>query len=554
MPRIKEAGDSALLLELEEVIDPAVNAQAIAIAAAVRSAAIPGVRDVVSTYRSVAVYFDPLVVDVAAVREILQRASASGVTTDSGRMIEVPVMYGGENGPDLPELAAFAGLSEAQVIARHTSEPYRVFMLGFLPGFAYMGIVPPQIAIPRRATPRLRVRGGSVGIAGAQTAVYPRDSPGGWQIIGRTSLQVFDAAKMPAALFAPGDSVRFVPEVRLKPDSTWADVNAGSSRTEVESGLSRTQEPTFSRTVTVLRPGLFTTVQDSGRWGHQSSGVPVSGAMDTVSHRLANALVGNARDAATLEVTLAGPELRFDSDTTVAIAGANLGADRDGTAVPLNVPVRLPKGSTLRFGDRRAGTRAYVAFDGGVVVPPVLGSRATHALTGLGGLRGRALAAGDRLALGGSVDAPVRRRIDAGPAAESGGVRVRVLRGPQDDFFPEEAFEVLQGRRFSVTPQSDRMGYRLSGARIPRVPDREMISDATIVGAIQVPASGEPILLMADRQTTGGYPQMATVITADLRLAAQLAPGDWIEFRICSRSEALTALVAQEGRLLAVSR
>ena len=131
---------------------------------------------------------------------------------------------------------------------------------------------------------------------------------------------------------------------------------------------------------------------------------------------------------------------------------------------------------------------------------------------------------------------------------------MRVLPGPQDDFFPDDAFDVLQQHRFSVTPQSDRMGYRLSGTRIPRLPAREMISDATFPGAIQVPASGQPILLMADRQTTGGYPQIATVITADLPLAAQLAPGDWIEFRICSRTEALTALVAQEGRLLAVGR
>jgi KipI family sensor histidine kinase inhibitor len=582
MPGVKAAGDSALLLELEETVDPAVNARAVAMAAAVRRQAIRGVRDVVSTYRSVALYFDPLVVDVAVVRDALEQAQGARVQPAAGRAIRVPIVYGGEAGPDLAEVAAYARLSPQQVIARHADEEYRVFMLGFLPGFAYMGTVRREIAMPRRPTPRLRVPGGSVGIAGAQTAVYPRDSPGGWQIIGRTPLRVFDASRTPPSIFAPGDSVRFVPEeIRLKPDS--ADVTRKSNSMPVESGFSRTR----GRTVTVLRPGLFTTVQDCGRWGHQSSGVPVSGAMDALSHRLANRLVGNGGDAATLEVTLVGPELRMDADTIVAVTGANLSATHDGAALPLAVPVRFRGGSILRFGARRSGTRAYVAFDGGVAVPAVLGSRATHSVSGLGGLDGRCIAAGDCLWLGLHEGPPVRRRVDSDPVGmkerrqgvpgdrkerrqgvpgdreerrqgvpgdSEGGARVRIMRGPQDDFFPETAFDVLQRSRFRVTPQSDRMGYRLDGARIPRLLDREMISDATFTGAIQVPASGEPILLMADRQTTGGYPQIATVITADLPLAAQLAPGDWIEFEVCTRSDALAALAAQEGVLARVSR
>jgi KipI family sensor histidine kinase inhibitor len=547
---IKEAGDSALLLELEEVIDPAVNARVIAIAAAVRREAIRGVRDVVSTYRSVAVYFDPLLLDAAVVRDALQRASGARGQTGGGRAIDVPVLYGGGAGPDLADVAAYSRLSEQQVIARHANAAYRVFMLGFLPGFAYMGVVAPEIAMPRRATPRLRVPGGSVGVAGAQTAVYPRDSPGGWQIIGRTPLRVFDPETTPAAMFAPGDSVRFVPE---SASSIRAAPNAASSPgSRIPSPGSPPLPEAAVRTITVLRPGLFTTVQDSGRWGHQSNGVPVSGAMDGVSHRLANALVGNDGQAATLEVTLVGPELRMEADAMVAVTGANLSATHDGGTVPLCMPVRFRKGSILRFGERRTGTRAYIAFDGGVAVPPVLGSRATHSLTGLGGLSGRPLAAGDRVVLADHAGAPVRRRLDLEHGGAAGGIRLRVLRGPQDDFFPDEAFDALQRNRFSVTPQSDRMGYRLRGAQIPRISDREMISDATFAGAIQVPPSGEPILLMADRQTTGGYPQMATVITADLPLAAQLAPGDWIEFQICSLADALAALVAQEGKLLAV--
>ena len=307
--------------------------------------------------------------------------------------------------------------------------------------------------------------------------------------------------------------------------------------------------PNPSRAVTVVRPGLFTTIQDQGRWGHQASGVPVGGALDLASHRVANLLVGNDAAAATLEITLAGPELRMEQEARVAVTGADLRPSIDGTATPLGVATNCRPGSVLRFGERRSGARAYVAFDGGIDVLPVLGSRATHIGAALGGLRGRALAAGDRLPLGMPTGGHVARRQDPTSIQSNGGARLRVLPGPQDDFFPEPAFELLERTRFVLTPQSNRVGYRLSGGSLPRIANREMISDAAFVGGIQVPASGEPILLMSDRQTTGGYPQMATVITADLPLAGQLAPGDWVEFARCTRAEAIAALRDQEAML-----
>lgn len=547
MPRLREAGDAALLLELDEVIDPAVNARAIAAAAAMRERSISGVRDVVATYRSVAVYFDPLLVDLPALQAELTRAADISASASSGRRLEVPVVYGGDYGPDLADVAAFAGLRPHQVVGRHAGTEYRVYMLGFLPGFAYMGTVPREIAMPRRTTPRLRVEGGSVGIAGAQTAIYPRPSPGGWQIIGRTGMQVFDPGAAPPALFAPGDRVRFVPVDR--PQGSTVSPPPGRERGRAARAP---RTPGASRAATVLRPGLFTTVQDCGRWGQQGSGVPVSGALDLFSHRLANLLAGNDGDAATLEVTLAGPEIRFESEATLAIAGADLGATCDGVPVPLETAVRVRSGAVLRFGERRAGARAYVAVDGGIDVPPVLGSRSTHAGIALGGFAGRPLTTGDRLPFGPPAPPAPRSRRRIARKIAAGGARLRVLPGPQHDFFGVEAFETLSRSRFTIAPQSNRMGYRLTGARVVRLPGREMISDATFAGAIQVPASGEPILLLADRQTSGGYPQIATVITADLPLAAQLAPGDWIEFQICSRAEALAALIKQEGKLLAL--
>jgi KipI family sensor histidine kinase inhibitor len=539
--RIREAGDSALLLELDEVINVSVNAHAIAVAAAVRGAALPGIRDVVSTYRSVAVHFDPLSVDVETVRDALTRWADAAPVVSEGKTVVIPVQYGGDMGPDLGDVAAFAGLSADEVVARHTGARYRVFMLGFLPGFAYMGTVDEAIAMPRHATPRVKVRAGSVGIAGRQTGVYPRDSPGGWRVIGRTPVTLFNPQRVPASLVAPGDTVRFVRDKIVSPAK--AGYNNARSTTAGHS----------DRSITILRPGLFTTIQDSGRWGHQASGVPVSGPMDRLSHRVANALVGNEHTAALLEATLAGPEIRIETRATLAVAGADLGARLDAEDVPLHRPVTCRPGAVLRFAERRSGARAYIAFGGGITVPAVLGSRATHTHCGLGGVDGRALAAGDRLPLGNErpisswrvISAPRRHII-------TGGAKLRVLPGPQLDDFPTEALDTLRHTRFTVTSQSDRMGYRLSGGTIPRIVGREMISDVTFAGALQVPPSGDPILLMSDRQTTGGYPQLATVITADLPIAGQLAPGDWIEFEVCSRQQAISALIAQEGAILAL--
>jgi KipI family sensor histidine kinase inhibitor len=550
--RIREAGDSALLLDVGivgsssggQVVDAAINARAIAIADGMRTRRMIGVRDVVSTFRSVAVFFNPLVADVGGIVATLHEEADISPAPLAGRAIEVPVSYGGSNGPDLADVAAFAGCTPQAAAGRHAASTYRVCMLGFLPGFPYMAGVDETIAAPRRPAPRLHVPAGSVAIAGRHTGIYPCASPGGWRIVGRTYMRIFDPAATPPALFAPGDDVRFVP-VENHREKYHLPV---PHDTDVEEETSSSD-----RCVTVLRPGLLTTIQDCGRWGYQHYGVPVAGPMDLPAHRLANAAVGNAADAATLETTLLGPELRMEQSTWVAVAGGDMTATIDGSAVPMHTPIRCPGGSVLRFGRRRAGARAYVAFEGGIGCRPVLGSRATHVRSGMGGVGGRPLRAGDRLRLGVLTSgASARRTMEV--SLPVGGARLRILPGPQADLFPPSAFDALQAARYTISPQSDRMGYRLTGGRaLSRAGSEDMLSDATFIGALQVPASGAPILLMADRQTTGGYPQIAVVITADLPLAAQLAPGDWVEFDMCTRSEALTALVGQESRLLAVS-
>jgi inhibitor of KinA len=209
--RIVPAGDAALVVEFEARIDPSVNARAIQLAVALQAARVPGVLDVVPTFRSVAIYFDPLRTNGdALMAQVDAEAAKPSSDRDTGRpVIRVPVCYGGELGPDLAAVAAFSHLSEADVIAAHTARTYRAFMVGFVPGFAYLGTVEERIAMPRRDTPRVRVPVGSVGIAGVQTGIYPMETPGGWQLVGRTPLKPFDPARAEPFLIKAGDAVPF---------------------------------------------------------------------------------------------------------------------------------------------------------------------------------------------------------------------------------------------------------------------------------------------------------------------------------------------------------
>lgn len=299
--------------------------------------------------------------------------------------------------------------------------------------------------------------------------------------------------------------------------------------------------------VVVLKPGILTTIQDLGRWGWQGAGVPVAGPMDAYSHRLANRLVGNAADAAALEVTLMGPDLQADGDVVCAVAGASFLLTVDGRSVDMHRPFAVQTGEVLRFGERRAGARASLAVAGGFALEPAFGSRATSLISRMGPIP-RALVAGDRLPVHSSHAraAPAQGAVLRMPEE---GARVRVIPGSHQDFFTADARETLLRTRYIVTPQSNRMGYRLEGSPLAHVSAADILSDATPMGTLQVPASGQPILLMADRQTTGGYPKIATVITADLPIAGQLAPGDWIEFVACTRGEAVEALRRREARL-----
>jgi antagonist of KipI len=272
--------------------------------------------------------------------------------------------------------------------------------------------------------------------------------------------------------------------------------------------------------------------------------------MDTFSHRLANQLAGNTTDAATLEITLIGPELIVEADTTLAIAGAQFDVTCDDRPVGSGASFAVTRGQRLKFGRIVQGARAYLAVAGGIQTPPILGSRATHLVSRMGGLNGRALQAGDRLPIAHEPRPRPQRKSVGLTLPSKGRALLRVMPGPQADWFQADALRTIASVSFRISPQSNRMGYRLQGPPLVRAREDELISEPLGIGAIQVPAAGEPILLMADRQTAGGYPKIGYVIAADLPIAGQLAPGDFIEFHLCTHQEAVTALISRERQLL----
>jgi KipI family sensor histidine kinase inhibitor len=513
--RLRPVGDAAITLELGEDLSAETAARVQALDRAVARDPPPGFVEAVPTCRSLLVLFDPGRASRAEVEAALERHAREMPPTapEAGRLRRVPVRYGGEDGPDLEEVARARGLSPRELAALHSGREYTALMLGFMPGFAYLGLLPEALATPRRATPRLRVPAGSVGVAGRQTGVYPWASPGGWSLLGRTSIRLFDPRADPPSLILPGDRVVFEPVEELPAAEPPAAPPAAARQPALE----------------VLDGGLLTTVQDQGRVGYRRLGVSGAGAVDRPALHRANVLLGNAPGAAALECTVAGPTLLFLRPARFVVSGADLGAvleraDLGPWPVPRDVPVRARAGNVLAFTGARRGCRAYVALTGGIAVDPVLGSRSTDLSAGFGGLEGRALRRGDRLELGAPPAEPPAQPQPAEPEPAD-EVTVRVVPGPQADHLTDAARERLFGERWTVGPASDRVGCRLQGPLLEHAGPAEIVSDGMVPGAIQVPPDGQPIVMLADGPTTGGYPKPATVIASDLPLLAQLVPG-----------------------------
>ncbi len=444
------------------------------------------------------------------------------------QMHEILVAY---DGPDVERVCGMHGISPGRLVAMHAEPEYLVEAIGFLPGFGYLTGLPAGLVTPRLGTPRRRVSAGSVGIGGNRTGVYPFASPGGWNLIGRTNAVLFDVTRPQPALLQVGDRVRFV-------SSDLPPVEAADEALPVP--------PPGSAGFTVLEPGLFTTVQDLGRPGYRSSGVPLSGAADPVAMRLANLVVGNQEDAAGLECTLLGPTLRFERDAIVtAVGGAFPG-------LPSGVATHVAAGTVVSLGHATQGCRGYLAIAGGIDVEPVLGSRSTLVAAGLGGYSGRPLARGDVLPTGKPKTTPSRngalaliRRLTT---PEQPCV-LRITHGDHAGGFDQRVWS----HTYRASSRSDRMGVRLEGDPLDGPADAGgMTSIAVFPGSIQVPPDGHPIILLADAQTTGGYPVLGKVIEADLPNAAGLRPGDEIRWQVVTVEKAEAARRDLEATIAAV--
>lgn len=521
-------GEAAVTLELgDSSVDPAINARVRGIDMALLQDPFPGFRESVPGLTSLLVLYDPDKTGFEEVRQELERhASKPALSVPPGRLHTIPVLYGGAECDPVP------GLTGDEVADLHSSHDFTAYMLGFMPGFAYLGPLPERLEMPRKGTPRLRVPAGAVAIAGRMTAVYPAATPGGWNLIGRTSLRLFDPGRDPPSLMQPGDRVRFARVRDLPPPAAPGPAARPSSPPVVQ----------------VIDGGLLTTVQDLGRFGHRRQGVPRAGAMDAPALRAANLAVGNAPGAAALECAVTGPELRVLAPVRLAVTGAELGAvlhreDLGPWPIPRGTAVMARAGNRLSFTGRRSGCRAYVALAGGIDVPEVLGSRATDLGSGFGGLEGRALRAGDRLGAGAARGDPGRESPAPPGAAESRRPpTLRVVLGPQDDHLTAESVERFLAGEYRVTAASDRIGCRLEGPRLEHVRGGEIPSDGMVPGSVQVPPDGQPIVAMADGPTTGGYPKVATVVGEDLPLLAQIVGGEGtVRFAAVSVEEAQRA-------------
>lgn len=541
-PLVRNAGEAAFSVEFGNEISRELNARATALAALLEREPFDGYREAIPTFRSVLVFHDPEA-DPERVRahalDLARRAG--GEPEPEPRHIEFPCVYDGE---DLPEVAAQAGVSVEELIRILSGRDYRVYIIGFTPGFPYLGMADPRLDIPRRSVPRVRVPAGAVAMARAQIGIYPWVTPGGWHLVGRMDpALLFDPGKSPPSGCLPGDQVRFLPVAEL-PERPAGETAAPPP-------------PAGPPAIEVERGGLLTTVQDLGRPGYQRYGVPWSGAADPASLVFANRAVGNPDGAAGLECTLMGPVLRFRRPALTALGGA----DHRGVLhfpgggrwpVPVGTSFLAPAGSVLRFGGPPDGMRAYLAFAGGVDVPEVLGSRATYLTAAFGGFEGRALRSGDRLHVGAAPEGARENRFEpeARRPPAAGPLRLRISLGPQEDCFTEACVGRLSELRFTVSNDSNRMGVRLDGPILEhREGMKEIVSDANPHGTIQVPPGGHPIVMGADQGITGGYPKIGSVVAPDLARLAQALPGAEIGLDVVPLEQAREIALADLVRL-----
>ncbi len=519
---IRPFGERALLIGVE---DPP---SARSLARALLAARMDGLAEVVGGLATVMVAFDDdgdeLDSRLPVLTRLVEDAIASPAdVSDGGGVVVLSCAF---DGPDLAEVADMVGCTAEGVVELVTSQTLTVAMVGFSPGFAYLTGLPEQLRhIPRRLRPRPAVNAGSVALANGYAAVYPTASPGGWQLIGQTHEPLFTPSKSPYARLAAGDRVRF--------ERATGRSGGGSSPVLTPHLV----PPTLTSPVRNARPifvvedsGFRTVLQDGGRRHMAALGVPAAGPADPYSFRLANRLVGNAAEAVALEATARGPTLRCLDATFVAAVGASPDLRLQGQPVAAGRVVPVGAGQRLALGPIRDGIRSYVAVAGGLVGPELLGSCATDQLCALGP---GPITSGQRL-YGGGVTPPLGDHLRDGTSSGWAGgepVVLRVVPGPHAEAFASGAFASLGTMGFTVADESNRVGLRLrrdpQGPAVVWAPGTfvELDSQGMVHGAVQLPPDGDPVILLSDHATLGGYPVVAVVASVDHGRLGQCAPG-----------------------------
>ena len=527
---IHRAGTRALLVDLPDL------AEVMTWHAALTAQPLVGQTSVIAAARTVLLEFaTPR--DAQRAVNTLAGFSPAAAGQSTPREVTIDVIYDGE---DLTSTAEHLGISTEELISRHTNQAWMAAFGGFAPGFTYCvptdagsseGSENFEWSVPRRANPRTAVPAGAVGLAGEFSAVYPRQSPGGWQLLGHTETPMWDPSAEHPALLNPGDIVRYR-AVRAEA-SDAASSNAGSGK--VASQHSRTPAAILGRPVATLTDaGLLSLVQDRGRPGHGDIGVTRSGALDRASARAANTAVGNRSSAAVIE-NIGGLRITANVDTVLAVTGAEATVEvstRSGhkATKALAQPIGLLAGEELAVRPTGTGARNYVAIRGGLATDTVLDSAASDVLSGMGPAP---LADGDLLKAGRATRTAVDPTI-LNPADSTNAATLRCVLGPRDDWFAEQTVRDFLNTTWEVSGQSNRIGLRMTGpegAELTREREEELASEGMLPGSIQVPPNGLPVLFLADHPVTGGYPVIATVIPEDMDAAGQLPPGSTVTFR-----------------------
>lgn len=531
-PEVRWAGPRALLIQLESL------ESVLAVHSHLQRHPLRGQVDVLAAAQTVLAVFDSGA-SARAARTAVAQLDTSPATDSAplGDPVRIEVVYDGD---DLAEVGRLTGLDPDGVIAAHTGQLWTAAFGGFAPGFAYLVGENETLTVPRRTSPRTAVPAGAVALAGNFSAVYPRRSPGGWQLIGRTASRLWDLERDQPALLRPGTAVQYV---AVRDSVTVSDPATGVRQSP------DTPDKT-SHSLEIVAPGPQSLIQDLGRPGLGDVGVSKAGAADTASARQANRLVGNAPGDAVIETILGGLTVRAHGELTLALTGAitpaeiSAGGDNTRTA-PMCSPFALHDGETLTLDQPDAGLRTYLAIRGGIDVPEVLGSRSTDVMSGIGP---DPLTAGVVLPIG-AIDQgrtvgatepstlPDAVRLGAGTA-----VILRITGGPRHDWFTDESQSAITSQTWTVTAESNRIGVRLAtnenhkaenheaAEPLERLTADELPSEGVVAGSLQVPPSGLPVLFLADHPVTGGYPVIGVVVPDDLPIAAQLAPGTRLRF------------------------